>query len=134
MRKQILMPLVNVDAKSWHGNTIRSRFEDKLMYEPNTGCWIWTGATRGNNHYGALKINQKNSICTHRLSYQMYKGVVPDDLNVLHTCDNALCCNPNHLYLGTQLDNIKDRTLKQRTRNRYSVKHLGKAAGREGGT
>ena len=126
------MPVGNVDAKSWHGNTIRSRFENKLMYEPNTGCWFWTGATRGNNHYGALKISQNESICTHRLSYYMYKGDIPNGLNVLHICDNSLCCNPNHLYLGTQQENVKDRVMKNRTRNRYSVKHLGKVIGQEG--
>lgn len=125
--------IINIDVKSWHGNTIRSRFEDKLMYEPNTGCWIWTGAITGNNKYGALKISQNEAIKTHRLSYIIYKGEIPDGLLVLHNCDNALCCNPNHLRLGTQLENIKERTMKQRTRNRYSVKQLGKAPGREGG-
>ena len=127
------MPLVNIDAKSWHGNTIRSRFEDKIMYEPMTGCWIWTGATRGNNHYGAIKISQTKSVLCHRLSYEMYKEYIPDKLKVLHTCDNPLCCNPNHLILGTQLDNIQDRVKKQRTRNRYSIKQLGPVSGREGG-
>ncbi len=127
------MPLVNVDAKSWHGNTIRSRFEDKIMYEPMTGCWIWTGATRGNNHYGAIKISQTKSVLCHRLSYEMYKECIPDKLKVLHTCDNPLCCNPNHLVVGTQLDNIQDRVKKQRTRNRYSIKQLGPVSGREGG-
>jgi len=125
--------LVNADAKSWHGNTIRSRFEDKIMFEPMTGCWIWTGATRGNNHYGALKISQTKSVLCHRLSYEMYKESIPDKLKVLHTCDNPLCCNPNHLVLGTQLDNIQDRVKKQRTRNRYSIKQLGPVSGREGG-
>jgi len=125
--------LVNVDAKSWHGNTIRSRFEDKIMFEPMTGCWIWTGATRGNNHYGALRISQTKSVLCHRLSYEMYKETIPDNLKVLHTCDNPLCCNPNHLILGTQLENITDRVKKQRTRNRYSIKQLGPVSGREGG-
>ena len=46
-------------------------------------------------------------------------------LNVLHVCDNALCCNPNHLYLGTQIDNIKDRDMKGRQRNKSSVLKLG---------
>ena len=125
--------IVNVDAKSWHGNTIRSRFEDKIMFEPMTGCWIWTGATRGNNHYGALKISQTKSVLCHRLSYEMYKESIPSNLKVLHTCDNPLCCNPNHLVLGTQLDNIQDRVKKHRTRNRYSIKQLGPVSGREGG-
>lgn len=94
------MPLVNVDAKSWHGNTIRSRFEDKLMYELGVGCWIWVGVTWGNNHYGVLGINQKNSICVCGFFCQMCGGVVLGGLGVLYICDNVLCCNPNHLYLG----------------------------------
>ena len=132
------MPIVNNDAidfdlKSWQGKSIRDRFEAHYHPEPNTGCFIWDGSTRSNNKCGALRLNKFKFISAHRLSYLLFKGQIPENYNVLHTCDNPLCVNPNHLFLGTQLDNIKDRDKKQRQRNRYSIKQLGKASGREGG-
>jgi hypothetical protein len=127
--------IINVDIKSWHGNTIRSRFEEKLMYEPNTGCWLWTASTRGNNNYGALRVGSSNTpMLAHRLSYIINKGIIPKDKQVLHTCDMALCCNPNHLYLGTQQENIKDRDKRGRQRNKHSAKQLGYVSYLEGGT
>jgi hypothetical protein len=55
-------------------------------------------------------------------------------MQVLHTCDEALCCNPNHLYLGTQLDNIKDRDTRGRQRNKSSVKKLGYVSAKKEGS
>lgn len=132
------MPIVNTDAKSldvdkvsWHGKTLRTRLLSKLKIVGD--CWIWTGAKRSNNKCGAIKIRANYTISTHRLSYLIHIGEIPDGMNVLHTCDNPLCCNPQHLFLGTQLENIKDRDEKGRQRNRFSIQQLGPAAGREGG-
>lgn len=80
------------------------------------GCWLWTGAkTRGN--YGELVhvVNRKQTGWrAHRLSWVLNKGEIPDGLQVLHRCDNPPCVNPEHLFLGTQHDNITDMWLKGR--------------------
>ncbi len=126
--------IINVDVKSWHNKTIRSRFEDKFVKTDPDKCWIWLAGKRGNNSYGGFKPYTKyNPVLAHRFSYQLYVGDIPSNLKVLHKCDNPLCVNPNHLFLGTQLDNIKDRDKKGHCRNRYSIKQLGTVRVQEGG-
>jgi len=123
---------LDYDKPSWHGNTIRSRLLKKLI-KRESGCWEWQGSITGNNHYGNMRIPQQGLAYVHRLSYVMHRGPIPDNMRVLHKCDNSVCCNPDHLFLGTQEDNIKDRTMKKRTRNRYSIKQLGTVRVQEGG-
>lgn len=77
---------------------------------PIAGCWIWTGASIGEG-YGAFL-----GTYAHRLSYQLYKGPIPEGLWVLHTCDVRCCVNPDHLYAGTRADNIGDMI----NRNRFN--------------
>jgi hypothetical protein len=54
----------------------------------------------------------------HRIAYKLTKGNIPNNLNVLHTCDNTSCVNPNHLYLGTQKQNAQDAVIRNRYPNR----------------
>jgi hypothetical protein len=84
-------------------------------------CWNWTGATWGNNGYGCLRFNGKTQ-STHRISYVLYNGNILEGMVVMHTCDNPICVNPDHLKLGTQLENIQDRNNKKRTRNQNQDK------------
>lgn len=76
-------------------------------------CWIWNGA-KFSNHYGLLSINNKNYL-THRIAYALFIGPIPRGLNVLHKCDNPPCCNPAHLFLGTQAENMVDKVKKGRS-------------------
>jgi hypothetical protein len=81
-------------------------------------CWLWRGATNGK--YGTLraKINGvRQHIYAHRLAYEMVVGKIPDDIMVCHKCDVPLCCNPGHLWLGTQRENLADARAKGRARN-----------------
>jgi hypothetical protein len=84
----------------------------KYTVERPTGCWEWIG---GHNlqGYGQLKIKGIMQRA-HRVAWMLRYGPIPDGLFVLHRCDNPPCCNPDHLFLGTQADNIADRRTKGR--------------------
>ncbi len=81
----------------------------------SSGCFEWTGSI-SNNGYGCLKINGVTK-SAHRTSYQLFRGPISDNkIKVLHSCDNMICVNPSHLFLGTQDDNMKDMARKHRGR------------------
>ena len=69
-------------------------------------CWLWTGPMNGDG-YGKVCYNYKR-LSAHRLSYILTHGQIQDSLSVCHTCDTPLCFNPDHLFLGTQKDNMRD--------------------------
>ena len=89
-----------------------NKFEDKINKNSNTGCWIFTGSCSANG-YGKICVRYK-TISTHRYSYIKYVGPIPEGLLVLHKCDTPSCVNPEHLFLGTQSDNMKDMYSKKR--------------------
>ncbi len=75
-------------------------------------CWEWMGPITGRG-YGSISIDCKEC-AVHRLVYELIIGFIPNGLCVLHHCDNKKCCNPSHLWLGTNQDNVNDRDNKQR--------------------
>lgn len=88
------------------------RFEAKYIPEPNSGCWIWTGAVNYRG-YGRFGLEGRNEIAS-RVSYEIYHGVDPGQLSVLHKCDTPCCVNPGHLFLGSTKDNSVDMAKKGR--------------------
>lgn len=80
-------------------------------------CWLWTGRQFWDG-YGAFdrRIDGVKKIFkAHRQSYELSVGAIPDGLHVLHRCDVRLCVRPDHLFLGTNDDNVADRTAKGRS-------------------
>ncbi len=86
------------------------------FFEKKDECWIWQGAKKSIKklQYGSFSFRDKRSKFAHRVSYEVYKGEIPEGMLVLHTCDNAPCVNPDHLYLGTYLDNQHDKRARGR--------------------
>ncbi len=85
------------------------QFWAKVSPEPNTGCWLWTGSyARGG--YGQFGNGKR----AHRVAWEYARGSIPLGLFVCHRCDNPTCCNPEHLFLGTHLDNEQDKDAKDR--------------------
>lgn len=69
------------------------------------GCWVWDSAN--NYKYGKIRRGEK-IVSVHRLSWELYRGPIPEGFHVLHSCDVTLCVNPEHLFLGTHGDNMRD--------------------------
>jgi hypothetical protein len=81
--------------------------------QPNdAGCWLWTGYRRADG-YGSIHSGKK--IRAHRAVYEAFRGPVASELELLHTCDNPACCNPDHLVPGTHAENMRDMANKFRS-------------------
>lgn len=87
-----------------------------------SSCWEWQGCITKNYRehkktggYGLMSAWDGRVMLTHRISWILFRGNIPKGVNVLHDCDNRKCCNPDHLFLGSQEDNMKDMAEKGRS-------------------
>lgn len=92
-------------------------------------CWDWCGP-RMNAGYGVIRYNAgRVRFLAHRVSYQIFVGVIPENLNVLHSCDRPVCVQPGHLRVGGQVDNVRDAM----DRGRWDPAHPNHARGESHG-
>ena len=105
------------------------KFDALLAHEPNTGCWLWGGATSysgyGNAWFDA-DGSGKRQMATHRVAWIREFGPIPDGLVVCHKCDVKQCCNPAHLFVGTHSENTRDMIAKGRWK---PIPHESRARG-----
>lgn len=97
--------------------SIQKRFWSKVGNSDSNGCRNWTASIRCNRKhyggYGAFWLHGKH-VSAHRMAWELTYGPIPNELCVLHKCDNCRCCEPTHLFLGTQQDNMNDMVQKER--------------------
>lgn len=90
----------------------------------SSGCWEWNGSRRPTG-YGVVGVGRQRLEYVHRLAWTLAEGPIPDGLFVCHRCDNPPCMRPDHLFLGSDLDNIADMNSKKRNafgeRNGHAV-------------
>jgi len=101
---------MKIPAKSHLPEAIEKYFWAKV--EKTDSCWLWKGCLL-NHSYGSIWMDGKH-YQTHRFSWLLHKGVIPQGQCVLHKCDVPLCVNPDHLFLGTQQENVADMRAKNR--------------------
>jgi hypothetical protein len=105
--------------------TLLERLLNKVIINQNTDCWEWQGGTN-NIGYGMIR-DEKKMRTAHRVSYEEHNNVkIPKLMCVCHTCDNPLCVNPNHLWLGSRSDNTRDMWRKGRANPFGGTTRLGK--------
>lgn len=105
----------------WNLDIARAKFLARTTRKPN-GCIEWAGAIGSHKRYGVLGIAGRHWLA-HRAAWFLFKGEDPADACVCHSCDNGLCVNVDHLFIGSQDDNVRDMENKKRSRHPSGADH-----------
>lgn len=102
-----------------------ARFHASYVRGKPDECWLWTRSRAGGcskGGYGQIKLSgERKQGYAHRIAYELAKGEIPPQKQVCHTCDNPLCVNPDHLFVGTSSDNHQD--MKRKGRHLYGERN-----------
>lgn len=120
-RVKIVRMTMTHNRNQTRGFTLAQKLAHYSIPEPNSGCLLWLGGTRRDG-YGILDWNGKKT-GTHRLAWENRYGPIPPKMVVCHKCDVPACINTDHLFLGTQAENIADRDAKGRGRQPAGEAH-----------
>ena len=103
-------------------STLRHRFGQKYEVDLNTGCWNWT-AHINRDGYGMIRVSREHGLgSSHRVSYKLFRGVIPEGLELDHLCRNRACCNPEHLEPVTKRENQRRGLQNQNTTKTHCPK------------
>lgn len=104
---------------------VEERFWTKVAKGPSDQCWLWQ-ASQTRTGYAKFFFGSKKCVLVegHRVAYMLTVGDIPEGQLVRHRCDVPLCCNPNHLELGTHADNMQDAVKRKRVSCGIHRKHL----------
>jgi hypothetical protein len=107
-------------AKAFSPEKAREQFWTKVDKNGPDGCWLWIGA-KHKRGYGACGAKAYGDCRAHRVAWRYLRGEIPDDKELCHRCDNKLCVNPDHIFLGTHHENMLD--AKAKKRHTFGVKN-----------
>ena len=91
-------------------------FWERVGVGADLDCWPWLRGRDADGYGGVYSPIERRQVKAHRVAWELARGPIPDGLGVLHRCDNPPCCNPAHLFVGTQADNMRDAAAKGRMR------------------
>jgi len=115
------MSVLRTDVISWAQIRLSAQTNKRGPVHPVVGrCWLWIGRTKNRGGYGRLR-HRGRLVSAHRMTWILSNGSIPVGMNVCHRCDNRLCVRPDHLFLGTQKQNLDDMRKKGRSRGIFKT-------------